>query len=90
MRINNFHRSDIDLTNNEDFLTFWNTNGQFLTWNLLKEKQPDVTEYEFNNFNKLNATRQTELNNMWDQVSSHVFQLAQLYFYDLQLTSKME
>ena len=76
--------SDIDLTNNQEFLDFWNTNGQFLTWRLLKDEKPEVSEEEFNNFNNLPKNRQDELNSMWDVVSAHVFSLAQLYFDDLQ------
>jgi len=72
----------VDFTSNENFLQFWNTNGQFLTWKLFEEWFPNIPAHLFDDFKNLSKRKQKELEEKWDQVSSRVFSLAQLFYSD--------
>ena len=59
--------SQVDFTSNENFLQFWNTNGQFLTWKLFQEMYPHIPAHLFDDFKNLSQRKQKDLEEKWDQ-----------------------
>ena len=59
--------SAVDFTSNENFLQFWNTNGQFLTWKLFQEMYPHIPAHLFDDFKNLSQRKQKDLEEKWDQ-----------------------
>ena len=57
----------VDFTSNENFLQFWNTNGQFLTWKLFQEMYPHIPAHLFDDFKNLSQRKQKDLEEKWDQ-----------------------
>ena len=59
--------SAVDFTSNENFLQFWNKNGQFLTWKLFQEMYPHIPAHLFDDFKNLSQRKQKDLEEKWDQ-----------------------
>ena len=72
--------SNVDFTSDENFLTFWTENGQYLCWYQFVNLCP---EYPTDIFDKISILSQIEIENLnkkWSEISDQVFAYAQLYW----------
>jgi len=70
----------VNFVEDQDFLTFWNENGQFLTRKNIEFKGLGIDQQEFDNIEDIPSERKKYVCEIWNWSSEEVFYSAQLYW----------
>jgi len=70
----------VNFVEDQDFLTFWSENGQFLTRKNIEFKGLGINQQEFDNIEEIPSERKKYICEIWNWSSEEVFYSAQLYW----------
>ena len=70
----------VDYSSDNEFLTFWAENGQYLSWFRFTHAFPEFPKEIFNNLSSLSEHAAEDLNTKWNCISDETFAYAQLYW----------